>query len=394
MVALTLAKVVIGLLAGSVVLLSDAVHSASDLVSVVASWFGLKIAGKRADERFPYGYYKAENLATVVVSFLILFAFWHIFSEGVAALKTLSSIKIPFFALGIALIDALVLFFFGRYEIKVGKEINSQALIAMGKENRAHLFSSLAVFGGILSVYFQIPYIEGLVTIGISLLILEIGLSAAKDSIFALMDVSPGKKIEKGVVRLIESVAGAEEAFDLRLRRAGPFLFGEVKVGIRRKVDVARAHWIADQAEKKVKKKFPQIDSLAVSVEPFVSSYVHLAIPVKKKGKLDVAVSEKFGRAPFLLFVNLYKNKIKGYYFIKNPYQSQKLRVGLALAKLVAKQKTGVLITKQIGEIAFYTLGDNLIDVYRLKGKTAQQVVDNFVKGKLALLITPGAPKV
>jgi len=90
-VNLAVAKVIIGVLSGSIVLISDAVHSVSDLVAVFTSWFGLKISQRKPDERFPYGYYKMENLATVVVSILILFAFWEIFTEGVAILSTFSS---------------------------------------------------------------------------------------------------------------------------------------------------------------------------------------------------------------------------------------------------------------------------------------------------------------
>lgn len=383
---LAVAKAVIGFLSGSLVLISDAVHSASDLVSVFASWFGLKISQRKPDERFPYGYYKAENLATAVVSILILFAFWEIFAEGLGRLQTFSLIKLPLLALGISLLDALTLFIFGKYEIKIGKEINSRSLIAVGEENRTHLISSSAVFVGILAAYYQIPYVEGVVTIAISLLILKIGLSAGKDSVFALMDVSPSKEIEEKVVEAIESVPGIEEFFDLRLRKAGPFIFGETKVGIRKFVDVKRAHEIADNVEVKIKEKVPQIDSFTVHIEPFKSDFRHLVIPVKEKKGLSSPLIDHFGRAPYFLFVNLRQRKIKGYYFLQNPYKERPVRAGLATSKLIVNQRSDILITKEIGEISFHTLRDNLVDVYQAKGKTAQEVIDYFIKGELSQL--------
>jgi len=381
--SLVFAKVVIGLLSGSLVLISDAIHSASDLVSIVTSWFGLKIAQKKANERFPYGFYKAESLGTLIISFLILYAAWGMFTQAWARMDFFSSVKIPLLALGISLLDALVLFFFGRYEIKIGKQVNAQSLIAMGKENKTHLFSSTAVFIGILAAYFEIPYLEGIITMVISFLILRIGLTTAKDSVMALMDVSPGKKVEEKVVKAIESVPGVEGFSNLRLRRAGPFVFGEVKLEVRKFVNVQRAHEIADRAEDLIKKRVSQIDSFTIHVEPFKSDFCHLTLPVKTKEGLSSLLSDYFGHAPYFLFINLKGREIKGHYFLKNPYKSESVRAGLSASKFIAKQKSEILVTREIGEISFHALRDSLIDVYQAKGKTAEQIINKFINGEL-----------
>lgn len=384
--SLVAAKTIIGLSSGSLVLISDAIHSGSDILSIITSWFGLKIAQRKADQRFPYGYYKAENLGTMVISFLIIFAFWEMFSQGYSRLFSFSQIKIPLLALGISLLDALTMFFFGNYEVKVGEEVNAQSLVAMGKENRTHLVSSMAVFVGVLAGYYQIPYLEGAITIAISFLILKIGLSAVKDSASALMDVSPSEEVEKKVIKAIESVPGVEGFFDLRLRKSGPFIFGETKIGIRRFVDVNRAHEITDRIEQEIKKKVPPIDSFSIHIEPFESDFRHLVIPVKTKKGLDSLVSDHFGRAPYFLFINLKGEKVKGYYFLKNPYQDKSIRAGLSVSKLIAKQKSEILVTREIGEISFHALRDNLIDVYQAKAKTVKEIISRFTQGQLIQL--------
>jgi len=380
---LAAAKAVIGLLSGSLVLISDAVHSASDLVSIITSWLGLKIAQKKANERFPYGFYKAENLGALIISFLILYAAWGMFTQAWVRVGSFSSIKVPLLALGISLLDALVLFFFGRYEIKIGKQINVQSLIAMGEENRTHLFSSMAVFIGTLAAYFKIPYLENIITTVISFLILKIGLTTAKDSILALMDVSPGQEVEGKVIKAIETVPGIEGFSNLRLRKAGPFVFGEVKLEVRKFVNVQRAHEIADRAEALIKKKVSQVDSFTIHIEPFKSDFRHLVLPVKTKKGLSSFLSDHFARAPYYLFVNLKGQKIKGHYFLKNPYKRKPVRAGLSAAKLIAKQKSEILITREIGEISFHALRDNLIDVYQAEGRTAKRIIDKFINGEL-----------
>lgn len=387
---LAVAKAVIGFASGSLVLITDAIHSASDLLSIITSWLGLRIAQKKATKRFSYGYYKAENIGTLIISALIIYGFWEMFTQGFSSLTRPSQVSLPLLAMGVSLVDALFLFFFGNYEVKVGREISAGSLIAMGKENRTHIFSSGAVLVGTLAAYYQIPYLEGIITMGISLLILEIGLSSGKEAVLSLMDVSPGKEVEEKVAQAIEGSPGVEEFWDLKLRRSGPYIFGEVKVGVRKFVDVARAHEVADKLEKRVKKAVSNIDSLAVHIEPFKSDFSHLVIPVEDKKDLESPVAVQFSRASYFLFVNLEGKKTKGFYFIKNPYRQQKVRAGLAVSKLVIKQKSDILITRQVGEISFHILRDNLVDIYQVKkAKTAKEAINLFLKGEVNQLSEP-----
>lgn len=132
-------------------------------------------------------------------------------TEGYSHLFSFSSVKLPFLALAVSLTDAIILFFFGKYEVKIGRQINSQSLIAMGSENRTHLFSSGAVFIGTLAAYYHIPYLEGVIIIIISFLILQIGFSSTKQALFSLMDVSPGEEIENKVIAIIKKTVGVED---------------------------------------------------------------------------------------------------------------------------------------------------------------------------------------
>ncbi|MEA3355185.1 MAG: cation diffusion facilitator family transporter, partial [Patescibacteria group bacterium] len=283
--------------------------------------------------------------------------------------------------LAVSLADALILYFFGKYEIKVGKEINAESLIAMGKENRTHLFSSMTVFVGILATYKQIPYVEGVTTIIISLFIFQIGLETLKKSIFALMDVAPDEEIEKKVIKIIESSAEIEEFFDLRLRKSGPFIFGEVKVGVRRFIDIKKSYEISSKIEKKIKKQMPEIKSFNVQVEPFKSDWQHLVIPVLDNNGLNSKISDKFSRAPYFLFINTEKKKVKGFYILKNSYLKNEKKVGLSVAKMITKQKSDILITKQIGKIALYALKENLMDIHMTKSNTVKEAIEDSLQG-------------
>ncbi|MBN1162738.1 cation diffusion facilitator family transporter [Patescibacteria group bacterium] len=387
--SIVVAKTVIGVLSGSTVLISDAIHSGSDIMSIFTSWLGLKISQKKPNERFSYGFYKAESLGTLLISAIILFAFYDMFRRGIELFGSYSEIRIPVFALAVSFLDALTLFFFGNYEIKVGKATNTQSLVAMGKENRTHIFSSGIVFIGILASYFKYPNVEAIFTLVISFLILKIGWEALRDSIFTLMDISPDTEISERVVSILEAIPGIEEYSDLRLRESGPSIFGEVRIGIRKSRDAKSIYRITNLIEEKVKKSVSQIEYFTVKVEPFESVYKHIAVPVERKGDLDVEISKKFARASYFLFVNIKNDSIVGYYFIDNPYKGDTSKVGLSASKLIAKQEVDDLIVSEIGEISFYTLRDNFIDLYKFNGDTANEAVRNYIKGNLSEITYP-----
>jgi len=161
----------------------------------------------------------------LIISGLILFAGFEIIKESISKIFTTGELNNPLIAVGVAMLDAVVMFFIGSYEVKAGRRVNSQSLIADGKESRMHLFSSAIVLIGLFARWFGIMYLEGIMGILISLFIFGVGIESAKDAIFVLMDVSPSKEIEKKVAKAIQSAPGIEELFDLRLRKAGPFYF-------------------------------------------------------------------------------------------------------------------------------------------------------------------------
>ena len=256
---LTVIKAAVGILSGSLALVSDALHSLTDLVSSLASWFAIKLAGKKPDERFPYGYYKAENLATLVISGLIIYAAVELMLRGMQSLQSTPTLEIPMYAMGTALLSIVASYLVSDYLAGAGKKHNSPSLVAASRERRVDALSSVAVFLAILLTYYGVPYADGIVSMLVSLLVLRVGILTLKDAVFALMDVSPSKELEESMQKLIRRVDGVEDVSDLKLRKSGAFVFGEVTVRVKPFVDVRRAHEVADKIEEKIKKKFKSI---------------------------------------------------------------------------------------------------------------------------------------
>jgi len=388
---LTLAEALVGFLSGSAILITDALHNAADSIMTFASWFGLKISQRKPDERFPYGYYKMENLTTLFVSGFIMYAAFELLLEGYSKLFTSSELVMPLQALGMALVSAIVSFFMATYMKKVGNEVNSQSLIASSQERTTHVFSSAIIFVAILLTLYRVPHVEGIIIMLFSLLVLKIGILTAKDSILALMDVTPSKDIEEDVKKILESIAGIEDFENMKLRKSGPFMFGEVNVEIRKYVDVKRAHEISDNIEKTIKEEIGQINSFTIHIEPYETDKQKLVIPIKRDKALDSEIMEHFGRANYFIFVTIDKKngKAESTYVKENPYKEKSVRAGFAAVNSIVKEKIDVLITREIGGISFHTLRDHLVDIYKVKGKNVREAVDNFVNNGLERLTKP-----
>lgn len=384
--ALAILKGAAGFLSGSVALLSSALDSFVDLVGQATSWLGFKISQRKPDQHFPYGYYKAESLATLVISFFIIYAALRLFIEGYSRFFVPSDLEFPLIALAVALINICSSFFLSKYLGKVGKEISSPLLLTCSRERKMDIISGLAVFLAVFTSYYHVPYVEGIVVMALSILILRIGISSVKDAMLVLMDVSPSNEIEHKVRKVIGGFDDADSYNGLKLRKSGPFIFGEVKLRVKKSITVQRAHELAEKIEDEVKKRVSGLDSLTVHIEPRHEGKCKIAIPVRSLRGLKSPAYPGIKKAPYMLFAVLDKDRksIERYYIRKKPVVSRK--DFSKVEKFVSKENVDFLASPRMGSVSRHLQRYHMVGIYSLKGKTAREVIDNFLAGKLKKL--------
>ncbi len=390
---LAVIKAVVGYISGAIALVTDALDSATDVFSSLASFFGLKLSEKKPDEKFNYGYYKAENLASLFISGLILWGAVTFFLKGYEFLFKEPVLEYPIITFIAVSFSALAALLISIYLRKKGQAINSQSLIANSNDRLKDTFTSGVVLATVILTYNKIPYVQGIITMLISLVIARFGFVTLKDSVLSLMDVTPNPKLEKRLGKKIKNIKGVENFRNLKLRKAGPFVFGDVDIRVKKFIDVNRAHELSEKIEQKIRKTMPEIESFSIHVEPYKSRKNTIVIPTKQKKGLDSKVINHFGRANYFLFVDIEDVKLKKYKFYKNRFKEKKVRAGLNAADYIKKKKADMLVTDQIGKIAFHTLRDHYIDIFKVKGKIAKEIIDNFCNHKLERLEKPTKDK-
>ena len=193
-VLLALAKGVIGVMAHSEALIADAVHSASDLIGSVAVIVGLRIARKPPDEDHPYGHGKAELIASICVSVLLIAASIEVFYSSIASF--FHSPRAPeWMAALMAFIAIVVKEALYRYNASLGKRLQSKSLLAQASDHRADVYSSLAALLGIvLAVVGErmnvewLMYTDAAAGIFVAGLVLKMAFEIAKEALEILMD--------------------------------------------------------------------------------------------------------------------------------------------------------------------------------------------------------------
>lgn len=374
---LAIVKGIVGFLSGSIALIADSIHSFSDIFASLAVYVGLKISRRRPDEKFPYGYYKVETLASLIISALIIITGVEIALESYTAILNPVTIGIPLVGLFVAALSALVSFLLARYKQDVGIKIGSQALINDGKHSFIDIFSSIIVFIGILSSYLGYLTVQGISGILVAILIVYLGLKLVKDDILVLLDANMDPEKINEIKSIALSIDSVEGVHDIKIRRSGPFLFAEIHLEIKRGLSVKEASEITLNIERTVKDRIENLDSLTVQIEPFKKEKLRVAVPIENREGLESEVSEHFARAPYILIADVFKGEITNTVIRDNPGTKLEKKKGIETAEFLGKEKVDILVANEVGEGPKYVLSDKLIDITSSKGKSLVEIIIN-----------------
>ena len=265
--ALTVAKVIVWAGTSSLAVLSQALDSAPDIVALGLVFFGVRLAGKPADESHHYGHAKAENLVAFTQTLLLGAVVVGVVIEAVARLRAPDApIEVPFIALAVLAVSALVDLWRVAWLSKVARRHSSEALKSGVLNIATDVGTAIVALVSLLLVRAGVDDADAIgsliVAAAVSLATLRLG----KRSVDVLMDRSP-----QGLVDKIESAAaGAEGVADarrVRVRTSGNQVFADITVAAGRTASLERAHDIAEEVEREIERVAPGTD-VVVHVEP------------------------------------------------------------------------------------------------------------------------------
>ena len=387
---LVMLKGTFGYLRHSPALVADAVHSGADALAIFASWVGLTLASRPPTKRFPFGLYRAETLACLLVAAIITVAGVKLLVDSITDLAKGQGVHHHSIeVLLVALASAAISFGIFVWEKRVGTRLNSQSLLANADESRVDVMTSLVVFLGTGATYLGTPVVELGVSGLLSVLIIWLGLKHGRLALYALLDASLNPDLELRATEIAKQVPSVMDVEQVKLRQAGPFCFGIAHVQPRKSVDIARAHEVAHEVVRSVRNQIPQIETLTVHIEPYHPEFQTVMVPVSEKD-MDAAVSNHFGRAKFFLFATVSSKGVGRVEYMANTACRMPARAALAVIRQALKNHSvDAVLTREIGEIAFHTLRDHQVDIYSAPGDSTRNALARFLNHDLARLVQP-----
>jgi len=269
---LVLGKLGIGLLTGSVSVISEAIHSGIDLV---AAAIAVKTANRPADKEHPYGHGKIENLSGAIEAILIFLAAGWIIYEAGHKLIASTPVEMPGLGIAVMAISALTNYLVSRMLFRVGKEADSIALQADAWHLRTDVWTSAGVGFGLVAMLVSrwlfpsqsVGWLDPVAAIAVAVLIMKAAWELTRQSVRDVMDTSLPDEEQRWICEHLRAVAGVRGFHALRTRKSGPERFVDVHLQVDRDLSVEVSHRLVHDIGKAIKARFGSA-SVTIHVEP------------------------------------------------------------------------------------------------------------------------------
>ncbi len=275
--ALSAVKLLAGVLAHSGAMVSDAVHSMSDVFSTIIVMFGVRAAGKESDREHPFGHERMECVAAIVLAMVLFITGLMIGYEGVMKIASAESgaLEIPgMLALIAALVSIAVKEGMYRYTLKAAKAIDSNALKADAWHHRSDALSSIGALIGIAGARMGLPVLDPIASVGICLFIGKAAYDIFRDAVGKMVDQSCDAETEQAIRDCAMSHAGIQAVDRLMTRQFGSRVYVEMEVSVDGSLPLNQAHDIAEQVHDDIEKQFPKVKHIMIHENP-VSPAIH-----------------------------------------------------------------------------------------------------------------------
>lgn len=268
-VVLSVFKFISGIIAHSGAMISDAVHSMSDVLSTFVVIAGMKMAGKANDAEHPYGHERMECVAAIILSVMLAVVGVGIGYSGVMKIISGEALKVPGkLALAAAVISIAVKEWMYWYTRAVAKKVNSDALMADAWHHRSDALSSVGSFIGIGGAIIGYPVLDSVASVIICVFILKAAIDIFKGAINKMVDRACDPEITKQIRDIILSNDEIITLDMLKTRMFGAKIFVDVEFSLDGSVTLEYAHSVADKIHDEIESTIPMVKHCMVHVNP------------------------------------------------------------------------------------------------------------------------------
>ena len=268
---LSLLKLLAGIFSNSGAMISDAIHSASDVFSTFIVMIGVNVSSKASDEEHQYGHDRLECVASIVLAVILAITGVGIGISGAEKILGTGDTKLEvpgLFALFAAVLSILVKEWMYWYTRGAAKKINSGALMADAWHHRSDALSSIGALIGIAGARLGYPVLDPIASVVICIFVIKASYDIFKDAIDKMVDKSCDEETEEKIRTLIRAQEGVIRVDLLRTRLFGAMMYVDVEIACDGTKPLSEAHAVAERVHDAIETEFPTVKHCMVHVNP------------------------------------------------------------------------------------------------------------------------------
>lgn len=267
---LSAAKISVGFISGSLAVVADGVDSMTDIVISVITLITANIISKPPNKKYPYGYARADTIATKSLSFIIFFAGAQMLITSVKKLVEGRDSEMPStIAIWVIILSIIGKVLLAWYQFRIGKKTGSSMLIANGKNMQNDVIISVSVLLGLITTFlFKIPLIDTIMALLVSIWVLRVAVQIFMQTSLELMDGTKDCSIYEKIFEAVEAVDGVHHPHRVRARNIGEKVMINIDLEVDGALSLKNAHDLAHQVEDSIKSRIDNVFDVSIHVEP------------------------------------------------------------------------------------------------------------------------------
>lgn len=350
---LLLFKLIFSFLTKSISLQADAFDSMTDIVFYAIAIIGISFAKKKPNEKFPYGYYKLENIISLIISLFIFFTAFMVIYQSLLNIskffkgdnRDLYSTPLIFIFLFISLFSSLLMVFYLKI---VNKKSGSPIIESEAKEKTYDLFISLSVIIGFIGISFNFYILDSIIGLLIALFIIKGGYDLFLKSTKVLLDAIIDFDNRKELYNLIESIPKIKKIENLELRAYGRYIFLELELNLNKNFPLSQIELLKTKVKHEIKMSFPIIFKILIIIKSEEKSNLKIAVPLEENQGYDSIIAKDFGKSPLFGILEFKEGNLLKFESIANKFISEEKRKGLLISEWLVSLKIDKIYVKKL----------------------------------------------
>lgn len=270
-VFLSIFKLLAGLVGNSTAMLSDAIHSISDVLTTIIAAVGVKLSDKKADVEHPYGHERIECIAAIILAFILILVGFQIGMLGLDKILHPADVQIPsLIALIAAIVSIGVKEAMYHYTVYYAKKINSTSFLADAWHHRSDAMSSVGSLIGILGARLGVKILDPIASLVICLFIFKVGIDILRDAIKKVTDTACDSEFEKQLNDFILKQKDVKKIDLLHTRIFGNRVYVDVEIALDGNLSLTESHAISEMIHDELEENFKEVKHVMIHVNPAV----------------------------------------------------------------------------------------------------------------------------